>query len=192
MVDLILASSSRYRKELLERLGVPFECVAPDVDEVGARSQHSSPIAIARALAGAKAAAVAKKSGRAVVVGSDQVAALGETILGKPGSKAAAKAQLQQLAGQAHVLITAVAVRRGDEIVEFVDVATLRMRQLDSGEIDRYLERDDPIDCAGSYKIERAGIALFDKIECEDHTAITGLPLLQLAATLRRFGLRCP
>jgi septum formation protein len=191
MADLVLASTSRYRRELLERLGTPFESVAPEFDEAAARKE-TSPIALARALANGKAAAVAKANKKAVVVGCDQVVALGEEILGKPGSADAAKAQLQKLAGQPHMLITAVSVHKGSDVEEFVDVTTLRMRKLDKKEIDRYVERDQPTDCAGSYKIERAGIALFDKIEGEDHTAIVGLPLLKLAAILRKFGLQVP
>ncbi|MGE3172653.1 MAG: nucleoside triphosphate pyrophosphatase [Planctomycetota bacterium] len=188
MADLVLASTSPYRKELLERLGLPFECVAPDFDEDAVRGEHDSPVALVRALAAGKAAAVAKGRPKAVVIGCDQVAALGATILGKPGSAQAAAAQLQQLQGQEHLLLTAVSIHRGKDVEEFVDVATLRMRKLDKKTIDRYVERDQPLDCAGAYKIERAGIALFDKIDCEDHTAIVGLPLLKLAAALRKLG----
>lgn len=192
MVDLVLASTSPYRRELLERLGVPFECVAPAFDEAAAQQGESSPIALARALAAGKAAAVAASHAKSVVVGCDQVAALGEAILGKPGSVAAAVEQLQRLSGHEHMLITAVAVRRGKDVEEFVDVATLRMRKLDKKEIERYVARDEPVDCAGAYKIERLGIALFDRIQCEDHTAIVGLPLLKLCAALRKFGLPVP
>lgn len=192
MVALVLASTSPYRKELLERLGVPFTCVAPEVDEAAARSGESSPIALARGLALAKATAVAKKHGKDVVIGCDQVAALGEQILGKPGTAAAAKEQLQALQGNEHMLITAVAVRCGKEVDEFVEVTSLRMRKLSGKEIERYVELDQPLDCAGSYKFERAGVALFDRVQGEDHSAITGLPLVKLCAALRRFGLQVP
>lgn len=192
MVDLVLASTSPYRRELLARLGLPFECVAPSFDETAARTPDASPIELARALAAGKAAAVAKDHKKAIVVGCDQVAALGTTVLGKPGSAEAAAAQLQQLAGQEHVLITAVSVHKGKEVEEFVDVTTLRMRKLDKKEIARYVDKDQPLDCAGAYKIERCGIALFDKIEGEDHTAIIGLPLLKLSGVLRKLGLPVP
>lgn len=192
MADLVLASTSRYRRELLERFGIPFECVAPELDEAAARGGETSPIAIARKLATEKAAAVAKAHKKAIVIGCDQVVALGEEVLGKPGSKDAAKAQLQRLAGHEHMLITAVAVHCGGKVEEFVDVTTLRMRKLEPKEIARYVDRDDPVDCAGAYKIERGGIALFDKIQGEDHTAITGLPLLKLAGVLRGFGVQVP
>ncbi len=192
MVAVALASSSPYRKQLLERLGIPFECVAPGVDEAAARGAETSPIAIARTLARAKAAAVAKDRPKDVVIGSDQVCALGEEVLGKPGSKAAAIEQLGKLQGHEHLLITAVAVQRGGEVEDFVEVTTLRMRKLQKAEITRYVELDEPLDCAGSYKFERAGIALFDRVEGEDHTAIQGLPLLKLAAALRRLGVPVP
>ena len=192
MVALVLASTSPYRKELLERLGVAFTCIAPQVDENAARAAEPSPIALARGLALAKAADVGKKHGKDIVIGCDQVAALGEQILGKPGSAAAAKQQLQSLQGNEHLLITAVAVQFGKEVEEFVEVTTLRMRKLSDAEIGRYVDHDQPLDCAGSYKFERAGSALFDRVQGEDHTAITGLPVLKLAAALRRFGLCVP
>jgi septum formation protein len=192
MADLVLASSSPYRKQLLERFGLPFECVAPKVDEDAVEKKETSPIAIARALAKAKAAAVADGRKSAVVIGSDQVVALGEEVFGKPGNAAAAQEQLQKLQGKEHLLITAVAVHHGKDVAEFVDVTTMRMRALDKKAIARYVERDEPLDCSGAYRIERCGIALFDKIQGEDHTAIMGLPLLKLAAVLRDHGFQVP
>lgn len=192
MVALVLASTSPYRRQLLERLGVPFTCVAPGVDEAAAASGETSPIAIARSLAAKKAAAVAKDHGKDVVIGADQVVALGDRVLGKPGSAAKCKEQLQALQGQEHMLITAVAVQKGKDVHEFVEVTTLRMRALTSKEIDRYVERDQPLDCAGSYKFERAGVALFDRVQGEDHTAILGLPMVKLCAVLRECGIDLP
>lgn len=192
MVALVLASTSPYRKQLLERLGVSFTCVAPGVDEEAAASGESSPIAIARSLAAKKAAAVAKAQPKDVVIGADQVVALGDRVLGKPGSAAKCKEQLSALQGQEHLLITAVAVQKGKDVHEFVEVTTLRMRPLTSKEIDRYVERDQPLDCAGSYKFERAGVALFDRVQGEDHTAILGLPLVKLCAVLRELGIELP
>ena len=192
MADLVLASSSPYRKQLLERFALPFECVAPTVDEGAVKKDTPSPIALARALAKAKAAAVAATKKQAVVIGSDQVVALGEEIFGKPGTAEAAQAQLQKLQGQEHILITAVSVHHGKDVEEFVDVTTMRMRALDKKTIARYVERDEPLDCSGAYRIEKSGIALFDKIQGEDHTAIMGLPLLKLAAVLRAHGFQVP
>ncbi len=191
MVALVLASTSPYRKALLERLGVPFECVAPGVDEDTAKGKETSPIAIARLLARAKAKAVSQQRSKDVVIGSDQVCALDETVLGKPGSKAAAEQQLKLLRGKAHLLLTAVAVQRGSKVEEFVDVTTLRMRDLTDAEVRRYVELDQPLDCAGSYMFERAGVGLFDRVEGEDHTAIVGLPLVKLCEVLRGFGVEC-
>jgi len=188
MVALVLASTSPYRKALLERLSVPFECVAPGVDEQAARGSETSPIAVARALALAKAKAVAASRKDAVVIGSDQVCALGDEILGKPGSRDASIAQLMRLQGNDHMLLTAVAVVRGDEVKEFVDVTTLRMRELTRREVEVYVDRDQPFDCAGSYKFECGGVALFDRVEGEDHTAIVGLPMVKLCGVLRGFG----
>lgn len=194
--DLVLASTSPYRRELLARLGLPFRCTAPGIDEdalrAGLSSAESAPPVLAQLLARAKAAAVAAREAAAVVIGSDQVCALGAQVFGKPGNADAAAAQLLALQGQRHQLFTAVAVQRGSEVVAFTDVTTLRMRALTADEVRRYVEADRPLDCAGSYKLERAGIALFEAIDSQDHTAIVGLPLLALASTLRRFGCLLP
>jgi len=122
----------------------------------------------------------------------DPVCAFGDRIFGKPGDAAGAVAQLQALQGQEHRLITAVAVAHRGQFERFTDVATLRMRELASDEIQRYVAAEQPFDCAGSYRIESLGIVLFEQIHCHDHTAIVGLPLLQLCAVLRRFGLAIP
>jgi septum formation protein len=135
---------------------------------------------------------VKKQHGKAIVIGCDQVCAFGERALDKPDSPAAAIALLQQLQGKEHMLITAVTVQKGKESEEFVDVAMLRMRELKAAEIKRYVEQDQPVGCAGGYKFERAGIALFERVQGEDHTAIVGLPLLKLSAALRKFGLQVP
>jgi len=192
MTDLLLASTSPYRRQLLSRLGLPFTSVAAPVDETVLQRNVRDPELLARALARSKAGAVAENRPQAIVIGADQVCSLGDEVLGKPGTTAAAILQLQQLQGRAHRLLTAVAVQRGDQLREFLDVTTLQMRRLDDAEIRRYVDLDQPLDCAGAYKIERAGIALFDRIDSSDHTAIIGLPLLQLAAVLRQFGLPCP
>jgi septum formation protein len=147
---------------------------------------------LALALARAKAQAVARMRSDAVVIGSDQVVSLGEAILGKPGSAQAAVAQLQAMSGRSHRLITALAVLNGDNEEMHIDITTLKMRRLDDAAIRRYVDADQPIDCAGSYKLESRGIALFDSIESSDHTAIIGLPMIALARILRGFGLTSP
>lgn len=192
MPDLVLASTSPYRRELLQRLRMPFTCRAPGVDEVAARQGLTEPAAIARELARRKALAVAAHHPAAFVVGSDQTATIDGDVLDKPGTPARAVAQLQRLQGREHQLLTAVAIAHPGGLVEFLDVTRLCMRTLEPTEIDRYVAADQPLDCAGSYRIESLGIALFAGISCEDQTAIVGLPLLRLAAELRQLGFCIP
>lgn len=188
---LVLASTSPYRRELLARLGLQFACEAPGVDEHAAGAGHA-PEARALALALAKARAVAARRPDAVVIGSDQVCALGDEVLGKPGSAEAACAQLHRLQSREHRLATAVAIVHGSRERSFLDVTRLHMRALPPEAIRRYVAADQPLDCAGSYRIEGLGISLFDRIESEDQTAIVGLPLLATARTLREFGYELP
>jgi septum formation protein len=197
MRRLILASTSPYRRALLERLGVPFSVVAPRCDEEVWRAEVADPFELAVTLARVKAESVASAHPGAVVIGCDQVCALDGEVLGKPGDRVRALAQLRRLAGRTHSLITAVNVQAhdvqaDDEPRPFHDVSTLRMRALGEADLARYLDRDQPWDCAGSYKLEGAGIALFASIRSDDHTAIVGLPLLQLTGVLRALGYSIP
>lgn len=192
MAELVLASTSPYRKELLQRLRMPFSCQAPGVDEAAAKAQERDPLALACSLARRKALAVAANQPGAFVIGSDQVATIDGLVLDKPGTAERAAAQLQRLQGREHQLLTAVAIAHGNQLVEFVDVTRLCMRTLEPAEIERYVAQDQPLDCAGSYKIESLGISLFAGISCEDQTAIMGLPLLRLAAELRQLGFAIP
>ncbi len=192
MPTLVLASTSTYRQQLLARLQVPFRCERPGVDEDAVKRAGGTPLAIVQQLARAKALAVAGRCPDALVVGSDQAAVVDGTILDKPGTVAAAHGQLRRLAGRSHTLLTAVAVAHPHGCVEFVDTTTLAMRPLHDAEIERYVAKDQPLDCAGSYKIESLGITLFDRIDSGDHTAIVGLPLLALASVLRELGLALP
>jgi septum formation protein len=189
---LVLASTSSYRRALLARLGLPFTWVAPGVDEAAAKTTGQSPLALATQLARAKALAVARREPDAVVVGSDQVVAVEGTVLDKPGDRDRALAQLQRLRGRRHQLITAVAIAHPGGRREFHSEAVLHMRDLDDAALARYVDHDQPFDCAGSYKLEQLGIALFATVEAADHTAITGLPLLQLAQVLRELGFAVP
>lgn len=192
MPELILASSSPYRRQLLARLGVPFTVVPPKVDEAAFDDRGLAPADLAVRLARAKATAIARHHADAIVIGSDQLACVDGRPLGKPGSAPAAAAQLRLLAGREHLLTTAVAIVHPRGMVEFADTAVLTMRALADDEIDRYVAADQPLDCAGSYRIEGLGIALFARIDCADHAAILGLPLLRLAHELRALGLRLP
>lgn len=192
-MELVLASTSRYRRALLERLGVPFTCVAPGVDEAPFHATYHEPISLARALAVAKAEAVAALHPHAFVIGSDQVAEVRGHVLEKPGQVDAAMEQLRRLQGREHHLHTAVAYARPGHAVE-VEVVSVRLHMipLDDEAIRRYLAADEPFDCCGSYRIEARGIALFERIEASDFTAIEGLPMLTVARRLREAGFRLP
>lgn len=192
MPPLILASTSRYRKELLLRLGIPFACEAPGVDEDAVKAQGHAPHALAEVLAARKAGAVAARHPGAVVIGSDQLVADGPHVLGKAGSRDRAEAQLRSLRGRTHELVTAVHVIHPDGAESHLALARLTMRNLADAAIARYVAADDPVDCAGSYKLECRGIALFSAIACDDHSGITGLPLIWLTGVLARLGYEVP
>ena len=186
---LILGSTSRYRRELLQRLRVPFEVVSPEVDETPLPGEQ--PAAMAQRLALVKARAVASKFAAAVVIGSDQVADLDGEPVGKPGTHERAFEQLRSMSGRSVVFQTAVAVVRGDvgfEGVALVPV-TVRFRTLTDAQIEHYLRAEQPYDCAGSAKSEALGIALLESIESNDPTALVGLPLIQTCALLRQAGI---
>lgn len=186
---LILGSTSRYRRELLARLRLTFEAMAPAVDETPRPGE--APAALALRLAEAKAREVAARHPGAVVIGSDQVADLDGVAIGKPGHHDAAVAQLRAMRGRTVVFHTAVAVLRpatGFEAVERVPVR-VQFRALSDDEIEHYLRTEQPYDCAGSAKCETLGIALLDAIHSDDPTALVGLPLIRTAAMLRAAGL---
>jgi len=189
---LILASTSPYRRLLLARLGLPFECVAPAADE--ARLPGEPAAQMAARLAGLKAEAVARLHPDAVVIGSDQVALRGTEVLGKPGTVERCREQLLQSSGQAVIFLTAVHVIDGPagRNEAHTDRTVVQFRPLTLAEIDRYIERDQPLDCAGGFKAEALGIALFERIESTDPTGLTGLPLSFVAGALRRAGLAVP
>ncbi|MBK1688184.1 Maf family nucleotide pyrophosphatase [Rubrivivax gelatinosus] len=186
---LILGSTSRYRRELLERLRLPFSVVAPQVDETP--NPGETPAALALRLALAKAQAVAAAHPQAIVIGSDQVADLGGEPIGKPGTHERALGQLRRMSGNEVVFQTAVAVARADTGFARVLLAPVRVRfrALGDDEIERYLNAERPYDCAGSAKSEGLGIALLDAIESDDPTALVGLPLIRTCALLREAGL---
>ncbi len=186
---LILASTSRYRRELLQRLRLDFEVMAPDVDESPLSGE--TPAALAVRLALAKAQAVARLHPQAVVIGSDQVADLDGQALGKPGNHERAVAQLRLLSGRQAVFQTAVAVVRQDTGFAQVELASVVVgfRPLSDAEIEHYLRLEEPYDCAGSAKCETLGIALLQHIHSDDPTALVGLPLIRTCQMLRAAGL---
>jgi septum formation protein len=186
---LILASTSRYRRGLLERLRLPFEVQAPLVDESPRAGE--TPAALAERLALAKADAVATLRPHAVVIGSDQVADLDGVAIGKPGDHTRAVAQLWAMSGRSVLFHTAVAVRRADTAYARVLTAPVRVRfrHLTGVEIEHYLRAEEPYDCAGSAKAETLGIALLEAIDSDDPTALIGLPLIRTCTLLREAGL---
>ena len=189
---LILGSSSRYRKELLSRLHLPFEVMSPDVDE--STRAGEAPELTALRLAAEKAAAIAAKMPGALVIGSDQVATLDGEQIGKPGTHGNALRQLQKMRGRRVVFHTALCLWDGrksaqDGAAQLENVQTfVTFRNLPDAELDAYLRIEQPYDCAGSAKNEGLGIALIEKIESTDPTALTGLPLIALTGMLRRAG----
>ncbi|TZF84199.1 Maf family protein [Cognatilysobacter lacus] len=190
-MTLLLASTSRYRRELLSRLGLEFDCVAPGVDEAALADEAPSDLVVR--LARAKAAAVGRMRPAACVLGSDQLAEFDGRVLGKPGTPELACAQLAAMSGREVTFLTAVSVMRGErEVGLHVDRTVVRFRELTSAEIARYVEAERPLDCAGSFKSEGLGIALFDAIETQDPTALVGLPLIGTARLLRVAGFALP
>lgn len=189
---LVLGSTSAYRRELLQRLRVPFIVAAPDVDETPQPGE--TPLALARRLALAKAQAVAAQHPDCVVIGSDQVADLEGEPLGKPGTHERAIAQLQKMRGKTVIFQTAVAVVCQASGFQQEDVAPVRVvfRDLSDAEIENYLRAETPYDCAGSAKSEGLGISLLDAIHSDDPTALIGLPLIRTCHLLRAAGLVLP
>lgn len=186
---LILGSTSRYRRELLSRLRLPFDCVAPDVDETPRPAERPADLALRLALE--KARNVAARHPDAVVIGSDQVADLDGEAIGKPGTHERAVDQLTRMSGQTVVFQTAVAVVRRAIGFEQASLASVRVRfrDLQASEIERYLRLEQPYDCAGSAKCETLGIALLASIDSDDPTALVGLPLIRTCSLLRSAGL---
>jgi len=189
MPPLVLGSTSRYRRELLERLRLPFTVARPEVDETPRRGEL--PPALALRLALEKARAVAASHPHAVVIGADQVADLDGAAIGKPGTHERAVAQLERMSGHEVVFQTALAVVRAATGYERALLAPVRVRfrTLTRAEIERYLRLEQPYDCAGSAKCETLGIALLESIDSDDPTALVGLPLIRTAMLLREAGI---
>ncbi len=189
---LILASTSRYRAALLQRFGLEFTTHNPGVDE--AARVGESPRARAFRLSEAKAEAVAERHPQAIVIGGDQVPAASTVILDKPGNATNCREQLKLLSGSTAEFYTACTVRCVETGVKLshVDTTAVKLRPLSDTEIDRYIERETPFDCAGGFKAEALGITLFERIDTEDPTAIVGMPLIWLAGALRAVGFAVP
>lgn len=186
---LILASTSPFRRDLLARLGLPFTCVAPGIDETR-RPDEPAQVMVLR-LAEAKAAAVARAHPDAVIIGSDQAACIDDQVLGKPGDRERAVAQLQLASGRAVIFQTGVCVLNAitGRTQTLVEPFRVHFRRLTPERIAAYVERERPFDCAGSFKSEGLGIALFSRLEGDDPTALIGLPLIRLITLLETEGL---
>jgi len=192
-VELILASTSPYRKRLLQRIGLRFRQASPRFDESSIPEDASiSPEQRAKILARKKAESLHGESPGQWILGSDQVCALEDRILHKPGDAERNRAQLELLAGKEHRLLTAFCLICDDEVHEHLACTKLFMRKLSPLEIARYVEADRAFDCAGGYKLEERGITLMERIETEDPSAIEGLPLIALVSVLRSLGFELP
>lgn len=188
---LILSSGSSYRRELLTRLGLPFSVISPDIDETPLAGESVANLVTRLALAKVRAVA-ATLSEAAIVIGSDQVAALGNTLLTKPGGFEVAQQQLLNCSGQRVVFYTSLAVLRSPDSEaahQSTVTTTIQFRTLTHQQIDVYLRREQPYDCAGSFKMEGLGISLFEWVRSDDPTALIGLPLINLVSALRDLGL---
>jgi septum formation protein len=177
---------------LLQRLGLHFECHSPEIDETV--SENEAPAELVSRLAVQKAKVISDKHPQAVVIGSDQIAIFKGRIIGKPGSYPAALEQLTAFSGNKIEFLTAVSVQSAENnfTEQYTDTTRVAFRTLQRGEIERYLDREKPFDCAGSFKAESLGIVLFEQISSEDPTALIGLPLIRTSQMLRRAGLQLP
>ena len=189
--QLVLASTSPFRRELLQRLGIPFTTAAPDVDESPLPGEAADELV--RLLSASKARAVGRTHA-GLIIGSDQVATIGETILGKPGNHERAFEQLQQLTGRTVIFHTGLCLLDTAQDIQQLDVIpfTVEFRQLSTTQIERYLRREQPYNCAGSFKSEALGITLFRRMSGDDPTALIGLPLIRLTDMLAAAGVTLP
>ena len=181
---IVLASSSAYRKALLARIGIECRSLAPDIDESPLPGE--TPVTTALRLAGAKALKIGERESAGLIIGSDQVAVLGTRVIGKPGTHAAATEQLRSMSGKTVTFHTALCLlNAATGAMQSASVpTTVRFRRMDAAQIERYLLRDRPYDCAGSAKIESLGITLVERVDSEDPTALIGLPLIALTGML--------
>lgn len=189
---IILASSSVYRKALLQRLFANFSCESPAIDETRKDNEHA--MALVRRLAVEKAACIARRHASGLIIGSDQTATLGAALLGKPGDLGEARRQLTEMSGRPVDFLTGLCLfnARNGRYQADVIACRVRFRPLTAAEIDNYLSRERPLQCAAAFKAEQLGIALVEGMDCSDPTALIGLPLIRLCEMLRGEGLRLP
>ncbi|MGE4132908.1 MAG: nucleoside triphosphate pyrophosphatase [Bdellovibrionales bacterium] len=192
-MEIILASTSPYRQAQLSAFGIHFRAVAPRVDEEALKKDGpTKAFELSQFLAKEKAASIKSTIQNALILGGDQVLEFENQIFSKPGNKDAAFHQLKQMQGKSHRLISSLAVESPLHSQVYTDVTTIKLRELSDADIQSYLEQDRPFDCAGSYKMERAGMALVDSIDSKDPSSIQGIPLLALTQALLECGLDLP
>jgi septum formation protein len=192
MQEIILASTSTYRKQQLKRLNLNFTAMSPKVDEEPLKQQALDHVQLSRQLALLKAKSISDHNKEAIVIGGDQVASFANRILSKPQTKQKALQQLKSLSGNQHSLITSLAIIANGQQYIHTCIAEMKMRQLTEEQIKKYIAVDEPLQCCGSYRIEALGISLFAAIDCEDYTSIIGIPLMWTAATLSKLGVSVP
>jgi len=190
-MDIILASTSPYRAELLKRAGIPFRAHRPLIDEESLKTPSLTARELCRHLARAKAESLSEAFPSSIIVGCDQLVHFNGAVLGKPGSRERAIDQLLALQGKQHELLTALCVLGvRSSPIEHLDITRIQLRKLDRESITNYVDFDQPFVCAGSYKIESGGIRLIENLDCADFTAIVGLPIIALVSALRQLGIK--
>jgi len=185
MSQIILATTSKYRQALFKRLAIPFQAIGPNVNEDAFKNKGLSLVELTETLALLKARDLAKKYPDSIIIGSDQAVGFIDQVFSKPGTADKAIEQLQSLSGKIHQLVTSVAIIQGSKEVLFHQVTLLKMRELSLSQIQNYIKLDNPLDCAGSYKIEEHGIALFESVDGQDFNSIIGLPLMETLSKLK-------
>ncbi len=188
-MKLILGSSSVFRQNQLKQFGIAFDCESPELDEDKIKHSGLSPYDISRELSLAKAKVILEKNPEAIVIGADQVLDFKGQIYSKPQTEEKAILQLLSLQGQTHQLITSYALISKDQVIVDSVVCNMTMKHLSLEQITKYVKHDQPLYSCGAYKLETLGIALFDSIDCPDHSAIIGLPLISLSKSLEKFGI---
>lgn len=188
--EIVLASSSPYKKELFERLDIPFTSCSPVFCEENFKKKGMLPGELALFLAEKKAESLIKNFPNALIIGCDQIAVIGDEILSKPGTHKQAISQLLALQGKTHHLLTAISIINGNNQEQFIEKTALKMRSLTRSQIESYLKTDKPYNCAGSYMLEKKGITLFNSINTEDYTSIIGLPLMKISTILINQGIK--
>ncbi|MGI4992879.1 Maf family protein [Halobacteriovorax sp. GFR7] len=189
-MQLILGSSSQFRQAQLKQLGLEFTCISPNIDEESIKTQGLTPLEVSRELSLQKAQEVLKTNQDAIIIGGDQVLNFNGEIFNKPETPENAFNHLKRLQGKTHELITSIAVISKDKQVIETVVSKMTMKELSDEQIKRYIEIDEPLWSCGAYKLETLGIALFDTVECPDHSSIIGLPLISLSKILEEFGIQ--